>query len=98
MIKNVKETLILCGHTHIPCGFQTEKKQTVVNDGSVGRPFTDEPKACYLIININQGKYMFEHRFVEYDNQKASQKMLLRSFNGKEKLAQTLLKPIERHF
>lgn len=98
MVAGVDTDIILCGHTHMPCGFQTTNKITVVNDGSVGRPFTDEPKACYLILTINNGKFLFEHRFIDYDNKKASEKMLLRNFNGKEKLAQTLIKPTERHF
>ncbi len=98
MVEGVNSDIILCGHTHMPCGFQTTDKKTVVNVGSVGRPFTDEPKSCYLLMNINNGKCLFEHKFVEYDNKKAAEKMLLRSFEGREKLAQTLIKPIERHF
>jgi len=98
MIQGVNADIVLCGHTHMPCGFQTSNKITVVNDGSVGRPFTEEPHACYLIINIADGKYLFEHKFVEYDNQTASEKILKRDFEGKEKLAQTLIKPSERHF
>ena len=98
MVEGVNADVVLCGHTHMPCGFQTSNKITVVNAGSVGRPFTDEPKSCYLLLNINNGKCLFEHKFVEYDNKKASEKMLLRSFSGKEKLAQTLIKPTERHF
>lgn len=98
MLEGVDADVILCGHTHIPCGFQTSTKQTVVNDGSVGRPFTPEPKACYLIITVADGKCVFEHRFVEYDNKKASDKVRTRGFAGAEKLAQTLLNPIERHF
>ena len=98
MIKNVKADVVLCGHTHIPCGFQTSTKQTVVNVGSVGRPFTDEPKSCYLIITVENGKCLFEHQFVKYDNEKAAQKILQRNFLGVEKLANTLLNPQERHF
>ena len=98
MVQGVNADVVLCGHTHIPCGFQTADKITVVNAGSVGRPFTDEPKACYLAINIANGKYLFEHRFVDYDNKTASNKILKRSFKGAEKLAQTLIKPSERHF
>ena len=98
MVKGVNADIVLCGHTHMPCGFQTSNKITVVNDGSVGRPFTEKPEACYLILTITNGKCLFEHRFVKYDNILASQKMLNRTFKGKEKLAQTLIKPTERHF
>lgn len=98
MLESVDADLILCGHTHMPCGFQTSKSQTVVNVGSVGRPFTEKPESCYLILTINNGKCLFEHRFVKYDKEIASQKMLKRKFEGVEKLAQTLINPKERHF
>ena len=67
MLENVEANVILCGHTHLPCGYQTSKKQTVVNVGSVGRPFTPEPKSCYLKLTITNGQCLFEHRFVDYD-------------------------------
>ena len=98
MLIGVEADVILCGHTHIPCGFQTSTKQTVVNVGSVGRPFTEDPKSCYLKITVNDGKCLFEHRFVEYDNIAASEKMKKRTFFGAEKLAEMLINPTQRHF
>ena len=68
MLESVNEDVVLCGHTHLPCGFQTPNKKTVVNVGSVGRPFTPEPKSCYLKMTLINGKAVFEHRFVEYNN------------------------------
>ena len=67
MLAGVDADVILCGHTHIPCGFQTPTKKTVVNVGSVGRPFTDEPMACYLKLTISDGSCVFQHKFVEYN-------------------------------
>lgn len=98
MLSGVDADLILCGHTHIPCGFQTTKKQTVINVGSVGRPFTEKPESCYLALTIHDGKCLFEHRFVKYDNKTAAEKLVLQSFAGSDRLAQTLLNPKERHF
>ena len=98
MLEGVEADVILCGHTHIPCGIQTPNKKTVVNVGSVGRPFTPEPNSCYLKMTINSGKCLFEHRFVDYDNLKASEKLKLRNFSGVVKLAKTLLDPQLRHF
>ena len=98
MLEHVDADIVLCGHTHIPCGFQTGNKKTVVNVGSVGRPFTPEPKSCYLVITIADGKIVYEHQFIEYDNEKAAEKLNKRTFRGKEKLAATLLNPKERHF
>ena len=78
--------------------FQTETKQTIVNTGSIGRPFTPEPKSCYLTITVNDGKCVFEHHFVDYDKEMASEKLKKRNFEGAEKLAGMLLNPTERHF
>ena len=98
MLHNVDANVVLCGHTHIPCGFQTSTKQTVVNVGSVGRPFTPEPKACWLKITVKNGKCVFEHRFVEYNIDRASRKLRKREFMGANKLANTLIDPKLRHF
>ena len=97
IIEGTQEKLILCGHTHVPCGYQTNTGQTVVNVGSVGRPMTPEPKACYAIIDFSQGSFEVRHRFVEYDNVLAAQIMSQRGFVGADRLADILLNPVERH-
>ena len=98
ILEGVEAGIVLCGHTHLPCGFQIPNKKIVVNVGSVGRPFTPEPKSCYLKMTLINGKVVFEHRFVEYNNEVAANKLRERNFNGVEKLAKTLLDPQERHF
>ena len=98
MLEGIDADVILCGHTHIPCGFQTNTKQTVVNVGSVGRPFTPEPKACYLTIDIENNQCQFQHWFLEYDKETASKKLAKQDYEGSGKLAVTLLNPKERHF
>ena len=97
IIEGTTEKLILCGHTHVPCGYQTNTNQTVVNVGSVGRPMTQEPKACYAIIDFSNGSFEVRHRFVTYDNVLAAQIMSQRGFVGADRLADLLLNPIERH-
>lgn len=99
MIKDSKADLILCGHTHLPCGFQTNTKQTVVNDGSVGRPFTENPESCYVIITTTgNGNFEIEHKFVKYNNIQAAKKLAQRGFEGAEKLANNLIHSTARHF
>ena len=102
MLENVDADVVLCGHTHIPCGFQTTLRKTVVNAGSIGRTFFVEPnsetKACYLIITVNGGKCVFEHRIVKHDKKSASEKLASREFKGSDKLAGMLLNPEIRHF
>ncbi len=97
MIKGVDADIIFCGHTHIPCGYQTNTKQTVVNDGSVGRPFTLDPKACYVIAEFKDKKFNIMHKFIDYDKQKASQILAKRPFKGSKNLAKMLINPELRH-
>ena len=98
MLEGTSADLILCGHTHIPCGFQTNTGQTVVNAGSVGRPFTIEPQACYVIITISgEGCFEIEHKFVKYDNHCAAKILSSRNFAGADKLAAILISPNCRH-
>ena len=97
MIKGVDADVILCGHTHMPCGYQTNNNKTVVNVGSVGRPFTDNTQSCYAIAEINNGQIEFIHKFVDYDKETASEILAKRDFDGAEKLSQILINPKERH-
>lgn len=65
----VKEDIIFCGHTHLPVIYKINNK-TIVNDGSVGRPFTKNPDACYAVLDypdLNGKDFSISHRFVKYD-------------------------------
>jgi predicted phosphodiesterase len=99
MIKSTKADVIFCGHTHIPCGYQTNTNQTVVNVGSVGRPFSEQPKACYAIMEINEknSTFVIKHNFVKYNVEKSAQKIIERGFEGAPKLAKMLLKATSRY-
>lgn len=97
MVAGTDADIIFCGHTHLPCGYQTRNKQTIVNDGSVGRPFTPEPKACYVIAKFNNNLVEFTHKFVEYDRETASKILAKRDFEGADKLAGHLIRPESRH-
>jgi len=97
IVAGAEENIIFCGHTHIPCGYQTDNGITIVNDGSVGRPFTDNPEACYVLADFNNGAFTIEHRFVDYDKVKAAEILTKRHFEGAEKLANMLIKPTSRH-
>lgn len=90
--------LILCGHTHIPCGYQLLTKQTVVNVGSVGRPMTGVPKANYAVFDFNDGAFTVEHKAVDYDYETAAMLMQNRGFEGCETIANQLIHPTVRHF
>lgn len=97
MLEGVSADIVFCGHTHVPAGYQTNKRQTVVNVGSIGRPMTKEPKSCYVIADFQDGGFSIEHRFVDYDRELAAKLMEARNFEGSDKIAQMILNPGERH-
>ncbi len=97
IFQDVDADLVFCGHTHMPCGYQTNSKITVVNDGSVGRPFTEIPNACYVLAEVKNGSFTIEHKMVDYDKVSASEILAKRNFDGAEKLAKMLIKPELRH-
>lgn len=100
IIKDTDADLIFCGHTHQPCGYQTNTKQTVVNVGSVGRPLSENPKACYAIleiINAEEKEFLISHRLVDYDKEKSAELIEKRGFKGADKLAKMILCASERY-
>lgn len=97
MIKGTDSDLIFCGHTHVPCGYQTNTKQTVVNAGSVGRPFAKEPEACYAILEIEDKTFTIKHNLLKYDVNTASAILKERGFEGADKLAAMLISAASRY-
>lgn len=97
ILQGVDASLVFCGHTHVPCGYQTDSRKTLVNVGSIGRPMTQNPEACYVVANFEGGAFSIEHRFVDYDRETAASIMKNRGFNGCEVLAEMILHPTQRH-
>jgi len=88
MVENSEAELILCGHTHIPCGYSLNSGKTVINVGSVGRPMTKNKKSCYLRLEIDKfSKFMIEHREIDYDKNLVKNLILSRNFAHCEDLA-----------
>ena len=88
MTNNSNADLILCGHTHIPCGYSLSNGKTVVNAGSIGRSMTKDKMPVYLQLTIDKnGKFFVEHKIVKYDNIKVSKHILSRGFKHCEDLA-----------
>ncbi len=87
MVKNSPCELILCGHTHKPCGYSLPSGKTVVNVGSVGRSMTSDKMPVYLQLTIDKnGQFFVEHRIINYDNLEASKKIIARGFEHCEDL------------
>ena len=88
MVQDSNADVILCGHTHIPCGYSLNSGKTVINVGSVGRSMTSDKNAIYLQMTIDSnGKFYVEHRIVKYNNEKVSKLILARNFKHCEELA-----------
>ena len=89
MVSSSNADIILCGHTHIPCGYSLNSGKTVINAGSVGRSATEDKMPVYLQLTIdNKGKFFAEHRIIKYDNLKAREYILNRKLKHIEDLAQ----------
>ncbi|OGI01532.1 MAG: hypothetical protein A2Y25_03440 [Candidatus Melainabacteria bacterium GWF2_37_15] len=99
MAQNAEEDIILFGHTHLP-ELKKINRKSYINTGSVGRPFTENPLACYLILNFPDPEsqdFSFEHKFIKYDKEATAEKLTALNFKGSEKLAQVILNPSLRH-
>jgi len=61
-------TLVICGHTHVPSVHRLPGG-TVLNAGSVGMSYGDDPRACYAIVewDYEQRRWEISHRRVSYD-------------------------------
>lgn len=70
-----KVNAIALGHTHVPYVWSTNVG-VVFNPGSVGQPRSGDPRACFAEVE-SDGKHLHvEHRYVEYDVDKAANKIL----------------------
>ncbi len=92
-VSSTDANLIFCGHTHLPCGFQLENGQTVVNVGSLGRPMDESKTPAFGFLTIHGDKtFEITHEFVEYDREVAAKMVMARGFTHCEDLADMLRK------
>jgi diadenosine tetraphosphatase ApaH/serine/threonine PP2A family protein phosphatase len=79
--EGIEQSLILCGHSHIPRAVRLRDGRMVVNPGSVGCPGyrdgvpfphlmeTGTPDACYSILERRAGRWQVTFRHVPYDHE-----------------------------
>ncbi|WP_426606879.1 metallophosphoesterase family protein [Pantoea anthophila] len=84
LIESRSESLILCGHTHIPRKLRLADGRLIVNPGSVGLQAYDDdtpyahvmesgfPHARYAIVEQHNGLWKAELKAVEYDWESAA--------------------------
>ena len=93
MVENSNADLILCGHTHIPCGYSLNSGKTVVNVGSTGRSMTEDKMPYWAMLEINDnGTFQIEHKSVKYDNVKVSELIKNRNFRYSDDLAKMYIR------
>lgn len=90
---NVRASLVLCGHTHVPRAVQCGRT-LIVNPGSVGlqayddvHPFphiveTGTPHARYAVVESSSSGWQVDLRTVPYDHQSQAEVARLRGRNG----------------
>ena len=65
--------VLVCGHTHLPYHRVLGSGRHVINAGSVGKPKDDDPRACYLILEVDGRDLTVEFIRVAYDVERAAQ-------------------------
>lgn len=98
IVADVKENMIFCGHTHIPITHQSAGK-TIINVGSVGRPFGETPRAVYAILdvtNVEQREFDIEHRYIKYDHATATETLGQCDFEGADILSEMLRRATDK--
>jgi putative phosphoesterase len=99
-LKDVKQNVIICGHTHIPRVVYLANGKIVVNPGSVGLPAyhddlpkphkmeSDSPHAKYAILKKFSGQWSIELINVPYNWEKAAE---CAAINGRDDWGKSLL-------
>ena len=67
-------TLLVLGHTHKPYIIE-HGDALLLNPGSVGQPRDGDPRACYAIVEIAEGKMNPQIHRVKYDIERTQEKM-----------------------
>ncbi|MEM2106970.1 MAG: metallophosphoesterase family protein [Candidatus Bathyarchaeia archaeon] len=67
--------ILMLGHTHMPMQVNIGSRY-LLNPGSVGQPRDGDPRASYLILDLEGGHVKFELRRIKYDIDSAAEKIL----------------------
>lgn len=67
ILDQAKADVMVCGHTHLPYHKILPSGRHVINAGSVGKPKDGDPRACYVVLEVEDGSVKVEFVRVEYD-------------------------------
>jgi putative phosphoesterase len=65
--------ILVCGHTHIPYHRILPSGRHVINAGSVGKPKDNDPRACYIVLDVDDKNVSVQFTRVAYDVEKTAQ-------------------------
>ena len=79
-MNSLKEDILVCAHTHMPCAKEFGNK-LFVNCGSVGKPKIGRPNPTYCIIDITNSKgVQVKTKEVTYETKKIIKDMTMLDF------------------
>jgi putative phosphoesterase len=64
--------VLVCGHTHIPYHRVLSSGRHVINAGSVGKPKDNDPRACYILLEVEGSELNVRFIRVPYDIEQAA--------------------------
>jgi putative phosphoesterase len=90
MVSNVKESIIVCGHSHVSFIREISRKY-IFNVGSVGRPLDGDNRASFGVIDFTSGEPQFYIKRVEYCIEKTIQAARQHNLPNLEKYEKSLI-------
>ena len=80
IMKSLKEDILVCAHTHLPCAKEFGNK-LFINCGSIGKPKIGRPNSTYCIIDItNFGGVKVKTKEISYEVKKIIKDMTMLKF------------------
>jgi predicted phosphodiesterase len=70
-----KTNIVILRHTHIPF-IQRFSEGYVINPGSVGQPRSEDPRASYILMTVENSEADLKHRLVEYKFRKVADRIV----------------------
>lgn len=74
IVESTRADVIINGHTHLPM-VKSINGKLIMNAGSVGRPKDNDPRSCYLLVEVTKGVIWYEFIRVAYDVKKTCEKI-----------------------
>jgi len=75
LVDMAESDVLILGHTHIPMLFNFNNK-LLINPGSVGQPRDKNPRASYMILQIEGQRISVEQHRVDYDTEVVMSKII----------------------